>query len=308
MLVRKHKIDVAARVDKWKKKQCRIALVPTMGALHCGHMNLVESAVNECDHTVVSIYLNPTQFGEKEDLDKYPVNLERDLDMLDSAGVDLAFTPNSSEMYPEAFSTWVIQEKFTETLCGNNRPGHFRGVCTVVAKLFNIVSPDYSYFGRKDFQQSVVIKRMVKDLDFQTSVRVMPTVREKDGLAMSSRNQYLTTEQRRHAVVLHDALLTAREYFEKGRRDTLELVKIMQDEIENEDTVIPEYVEIVDAESLDTPPSANEKSVAALAAHVGCTRLIDNMPLGGENEDIYLASPSCPVPINKTIASHITQC
>ncbi len=288
MLVRKRKNDVAAQVENWKKQHCRVGLVPTMGALHCGHMSLVETAVKECDHTVVSIYLNPTQFGENEDLEKYPRNLERDLNMLETAGVDLVFTPNSSEMYPAGFCTWVIQEKFTELLCGDKRPGHFKGVCTVVAKLFNIVSPDYSYFGRKDFQQSVVIQRMVHDLDFQTAIRVMPTVRERDGLAMSSRNHYLTPEQRRHAVVLHDALLTARECFKQGRRDALGLKEMMWDKMGNEDLVLPEYVEIVDADSFETPESATEESVAALAAHVGHTRLIDNMPLGGENEDIYV--------------------
>ncbi len=237
---------------------------------------------------MVSIFLNPAQFGENEDFDRYPRRLESDVSLLGRAGVDGVFAPDASEMYPSGFCTWVVQEGLTERLCGASRPDFFRGVCTVVAKLFAIIPADRAYFGRKDLQQSVVIKRMVTDLDIPVDIRVMPIVRESDGLALSSRNRYLIGGQRREATCLHEALMEVRDRFRGGERDVDCLTEALCGRLSRPATAEPEYGEIVAPDTLARPRSASPDAVAVVAALIGGTRLIDNMPLGGELEDIYL--------------------
>lgn len=258
----------------------RVGFVPTMGALHAGHLSLMRRARAECDAVVSSVFVNPTQFGPNEDYERYPKDLERDAALAGSAGVDVIFAPSASVMYPPGACTWVEVEKLTEGLCGAHRPEHFRGVTTVVTKLFHIIPASVAYFGQKDFQQTMVIRRMVRDLDFDLSVVVCPTVREADGLAMSSRNAYLSADERRQAVCLYKALCRARELFAAGERavDTLRgemgaVIARMAPEAE------VDYIEIVDAETLSRPAAADNKCVAALAVRVGRTRLIDNAAL-----------------------------
>ncbi len=288
MKVYGEKARMRSVIREWEENGSTVGLVPTMGALHPGHLSLVSASIHECDRTVVSIFLNPTQFGENEDLDSYPKRLDDDLAALREAGTDAAFVPNAAGMYPEGFCTWVVQNNLTEKLCGASRPDHFRGVCTIVAKLFAIIPAGRAYFGRKDFQQSVVIRRMVKDLDIPTEIRVMPVVREHDGLALSSRNEYLSSGQRRPAACLHDALTEARRLFRSGLRDVKELEKALSERLDSVPGTRTEYARIVDPDTLDGPPAASADSVAAVAVVVGDTRLIDNMPLGGELNDIYL--------------------
>lgn len=285
------KEKIRAQVKVWKDEGKLIGFVPTMGALHSGHMNLVKNSVKECDRTIVSIFVNPTQFGEGEDLDKYPRPLETDLKLLEKANADLAFMPNEDSMYPQGFCTWVIQEDLTEKLCGRYRPVHFKGVCTVVTKLLNITTPDKAYFGRKDFQQSVIIQRMVQDLDIPVEIRVMPTVREHDGLAMSSRNKYLTPPQRRDAVCLYKTLLQTRQLFAKGEENPKTFIDAMQQHLAQYEAVQPEYTEIVAPTDLTRPKTASSTSIAAVAARIGETRLIDNMPLGGRLQDVFQSAP-----------------
>jgi pantoate--beta-alanine ligase len=258
----------------------RIGLVPTMGALHAGHLSLIRAAAAECDVVVVSIFVNPTQFGPSEDLERYPRRLEADLQAAGAAGARLVFAPEPEEMYAADAATWVTVEGLTDRLCGAARPGHFRGVATVVAKLFHILPAHTAYFGRKDFQQSVVIRRMVRDLDFDIQVRVMPTVREPDGLALSSRNAYLGPEERRRARCLVHALEEARRLFGEGRRDRMTLVRAMGEVVRREAPgANVEYIEVVDPETLEPAACAEEDSVALLAVRIGATRLIDNLPL-----------------------------
>ena len=207
----------------------KVGIVPTMGALHVGHISLIEAAVKECDFVVVSIFVNPTQFGEGEDFEKYPRPLEADLDICRKGGVDVVFLPTSEQMYPTENITWVNVEKLTDTLCGESRPGHFRGVTTVCAKLFNIVGPDAAFFGQKDAQQTVVIKRMVADLNIPVEIVVCPTVREGEGLAVSSRNKYLTEEQKKDAALIYKSLQKCREMIEAGTTDTGQITAEMRE-------------------------------------------------------------------------------
>jgi len=279
--------QVRTALKGWRGQGLSVGFVPTMGALHEGHVSLVRASVAECNRTVVSIYVNPTQFPQGEDLGKYPRRLEKDCELLEKAGADLVFAPNDQVMYPEGFCTYVVQEKLTERLCGAFRPGHFRGVLTVVLKLLNIVPADRAYFGRKDFQQTVVIRRMVTDLNLPVEILVQPTVREKDGLAMSSRNEYLTPEQRKQAVCLYEALSAARRLYRGGERSAAPLIKEMEHVIARSPGARPQYVEIVSPDSLAPVEEATDDSVAALAVFVGSVRLIDNMPLG-ECDDIFL--------------------
>ena len=279
--------QVRTALKGWRGQGLSVGFVPTMGALHEGHVSLVRASVAECSRTVVSIYVNPTQFPQGEDLGKYPRRLEKDCELLEQAGADLVFAPNDQVMYPEGFCTYVVQEKLTERLCGAFRPGHFRGVLTVVLKLLNIVPADRAYFGRKDFQQTVVIRRMVADLNLPVEILVQPTVREKDGLAMSSRNEYLTPEQRKQAVCLYEALSAARRLYRAGERSAAPLIKEMEHVIARSPGARPQYVEIVSPDSLAPVEEATDDSVAALAVFVGGVRLIDNMPLG-ECDDIFL--------------------
>ena len=259
-----------------------IGFVPTMGALHAGHGSLISRAAEECDYVVVSIFVNPTQFGPHEDLEKYPRSFEADCESCKKLGAHLVFAPTAKEMYPQEQLTWVDTDKLTEGLCGAQRPGHFRGVTTVCSKLFNIVRPDFAYFGQKDAQQAVVIKRMVQDLNMPLEIRVCPIVREKDGLAMSSRNQYLTKEERKKALCLHASLQKCRELIEAGERNAATLRTAMQGVYELPEVAV-EYIEIVDPETLQGLSELRTLSLVAVAAKVGSTRLIDNMIIDLKN-------------------------
>ncbi len=257
----------------------RIGFVPTMGFLHEGHLSLMRSARNENDTLVASIFVNPTQFGPSEDLDRYPRDTEGDRKKCASAGVDILFMPAATEMYPEKPSVFVVLEGVSEVLEGAIRPGHFRGVATVVAKLFQIVMPHAAYFGQKDFQQCVVIKRMVAGLNMDVEVKVLPTVREPDGLAMSSRNSYLSADERRRAVVLYRALSAARDLFQAGTRDPEMLRTGMRKVMEQEQGVVVDYAEAVDPDALMPLGKSANRIVLLVAARVGKTRLIDNLML-----------------------------
>ena len=255
-----------------------VALVPTMGFLHEGHLSLIRRAREECDQVVVSIFVNPTQFGPREDLSKYPRDLERDR-MLIEPYIDLLWTPTAEIMYPPGYQTWVEVEAMTLPLEGAMRPGHFRGVTTVVAKLFNAVQPQKAYFGQKDAQQAAVIRRMVRDLNFPIEIVVCPIVREPDGLAMSSRNVYLDPEQRRSATVLHRSLSEAREAYEHGERNAEALRQIMKDGLAAEPLANVQYVSCADYETLEELAEVNGKALLSMAVFIGKTRLIDNFVL-----------------------------
>jgi pantoate--beta-alanine ligase len=255
----------------------KVGFVPTMGALHVGHISLIEKAVKECDFVVVSIFVNPTQFGEGEDFEKYPRPLEADLDICRKGGVDVVFVPTPEQMYPTENITWVTVEKLTETLCGESRPGHFRGVATVCAKLFNIVGPDVAYFGQKDGQQVVVIKRMVADLNIPVEIVVCPTVREDSGLAVSSRNKYLTEKQKKDATLIYKSLQQCLEMIESGTTNTGTITAEMRQILSQAPSIQIEYVSIVDAESLQKLDKIAGKVLVAVAVRIGAARLIDNI-------------------------------
>ena len=256
-----------------------VGFVPTMGYLHEGHLALVKQAKRENSTVIVSIYVNPTQFGPREDFGAYPRDLNRDLELLRKGGTDIVFVPSDEEMYPPEFSSWVDVEKVTERLEGASRPGHFRGVATVVAKLFNIVQPSRAYFGQKDAQQVVVIKRMVADLNIGVEVVVVPTVRESDGLAMSSRNVYLNPQERQAATILFQALTLARQLRKGGEKDAEKTRRQMKTLIQKEPLAQIDYVSIADAETLEELNLLDRPAVASLAVRIGKTRLIDNLPL-----------------------------
>ncbi|HPP64144.1 MAG TPA: pantoate--beta-alanine ligase [Anaerolineales bacterium] len=258
----------------------RLGLVPTMGYLHEGHLSLVRRAREECDRVAASIFVNPTQFGPTEDLSKYPRDLDRDLSLLEAAGVDLVWTPDNETMYPPDFSTWVEVEGLTRPLEGAARPGHFRGVTTVVAKLFNVVQPQAAYFGQKDAQQAAVVRKMTRDLNFPVEIVVCPTVREADGLAMSSRNSYLSPEERKSAVVLFRALTAAREAFERGERDAESLRKVMSETLASEPRARTQYVSCADYDTLEELGTVTGKALLSMAVFIGKTRLIDNFVVG----------------------------
>jgi pantoate--beta-alanine ligase len=262
-----------------KKLSGVVGFVPTMGYLHEGHLALVKQAKVENSSVIVSIYVNPTQFGPREDFGAYPRDLNRDLELLQKGGVDIAFVPSDEEMYQPEFSSWVDVEKVTGRLEGAARPGHFRGVATVVAKLFNIVQPTRAYFGQKDIQQVVVIKRMVADLNMEVEVVVVPTVREGDGLAMSSRNIYLSPEERQAATILFKALTLAQRLWGGGEKDAEKIRQQMTTLIRKEPLAQIDYVSIADAETLEELNLLDRQAVASLAVKVGKTRLIDNMIL-----------------------------
>jgi len=256
-----------------------LGFVPTMGYLHEGHLTLVRRARAENDVVVVSIYVNPAQFGRNEDLDSYPRDLGRDLRLLEDEGVDIVFAPSDAEMYPPGFSSWVDVEVVTECLEGACRPGHFRGVSTVVAKLLNAVQPSMTYFGQKDAQQVVVIQRMVADLNMDLEVVVVPTVREHDGLAMSSRNVYLSRDEREAATVLFRALSLARKLWEEGERDGDRIRDEMTTMIQEEPLARIDYVSVADARTLEELRSLDGPALASMAVRIGGTRLIDNVAL-----------------------------
>jgi len=259
----------------------RLGFVPTMGALHEGHLSLVRAAKARCDAVAVSIFVNPTQFGPKEDLARYPRPFERDRELLEQEGVELLFAPSVEEMYPAGAVTYVTVEGLSEQLCGRSRPGHFRGVTTVVAKLFHIIEPDAAFFGQKDAAQAAIIRRMVRDLNLPVEIVVCPIVREPDGLAMSSRNAYLDDQQRKSALVLSRSLKEVQKLFDRGERDPGRLIAVGKQAFAAEPAVRLDYFEIVDPDTLDAIPELHGPALVAVAAFVGNTRLIDNVVLQG---------------------------
>ena len=255
-----------------------VGLVPTMGYLHDGHLSLIRRARDECRHVVVSIFVNPTQFGPKEDLSKYPRDLERDFSLIEPY-TDLVWTPSGEIMYPPGYQTWVEVEAMTQPLEGAMRPGHFRGVTTIVAKLFNGVQPHKAYFGQKDAQQVAVIRQMVRDLNFPIEIVVCPTTREPDGLAMSSRNVYLTEEQRKAATVLYRSLSAAKDLYETGERNAGRLRQTMKDVLASEPLAEAQYVSCADYDTLEELEEIQGKTLLSMAVFIGKTRLIDNFVL-----------------------------
>ena len=276
-------MQVVKTIAEVRKIKCcltgSVGFVPTMGYLHGGHLALVKQARAENAIVVVSIFVNPTQFGPSEDLGTYPRDLDRDLKLLEKEKTDIVFVPSEEEMYLSEFSTWVDVEKVTERLEGASRPGHFRGVATVVAKLFNIVQPTKAYFGQKDAQQAIVIKRMVADLNMMVEIVVVPTVRESDGLAMSSRNTYLSPKERQAATVLFRALSLAKQLWQGGEKDADKIRQQMTSLIQGELLGKVDYVSIADADTLEELDVIDRLALASLAVRVGRTRLIDNMIL-----------------------------
>jgi len=258
----------------------RLAFVPTMGALHEGHLSLVRAARTARGAVAVSIFVNPTQFGPSEDLAKYPRSFEHDCEMLEREGVEFVFAPSVEEMYPAGAVTWVTVEEMSGKLDGHSRPGHFRGVATVVAKLFHIVEPDKAFFGQKDAAQVAIIRRMVRDLNLPVEIVVCPIVREADGLAMSSRNAYLSAEERKRALVLHRSLGRVKQLVESGERNALRLMAAGREEFALEGAVRLDYFEVVDPDTLDPVADVSKGALVAVAAYVGATRLIDNALLG----------------------------
>jgi pantoate--beta-alanine ligase len=258
----------------------RLGFVPTMGALHEGHLSLVRAARAFSDVVVASIFVNPTQFGPSEDLAKYPRSFERDCELLQREGVELLFAPSVEEMYPAGAVTWVTVEGLSDKLDGRSRPGHFRGVTTIVAKLFHVVEPDAAFFGQKDAAQVAIIRRMVRDLNLPVEIVTCPILRETDGLAMSSRNAYLDPEQRTRALVLHRSLIRVQRLADAGEREAAKLVAAGREEFAEEGSVRLDYFEIVDADTLNPVQDISGGALAAVAAFVGSTRLIDNILLG----------------------------
>jgi pantoate--beta-alanine ligase len=257
-----------------------VGLVPTMGFLHEGHLSLIRKAKAECENVVVSIFVNPTQFGANEDLSKYPRDLERDLNLIKPLGVDLVWNPTPEIMYPTGYQTWVKVDAMTRPLEGSIRPTHFKGVTTVVAKLFNAVQPQKAYFGQKDAQQAAVIRQMTRDLNIQVEIIVCPTVREADGLAMSSRNKYLEGDERKAAVILFHALNAAKELYEAGERDAEKIRRRMKEMLESESMAKMQYVSCADYDSLEELEIITGKTLLSMAVVLGKTRLIDNFVLG----------------------------
>jgi pantoate--beta-alanine ligase len=269
--------EIRAWVRKARAAGKTIGFVPTMGALHAGHISLIEAAAKRCDYVVVSIFVNPTQFGPGEDFEKYPRPLDQDLAMCEQHGVDAVFAPSRTEMYPRDNLTWVTVEKVSEPLCGRFRPGHFRGVATVCAKLFNIVGADLAFFGQKDAQQVAVIQRMVADLNLPLEIVVCPTVREPDGLAMSSRNQYLSPQARKEATVIYRSLQRSAELIRAGEVDAARIADEMRGVLRQVPALRVEYASLVDAESLEDLQQVKGRVLVAVAARLGSTRLIDNI-------------------------------
>jgi pantoate--beta-alanine ligase len=268
--------EMKERVALWKSQGLTIGLTPTMGALHEGHMSLMEAARKSCDKVVTSVFVNPIQFGPDEDYDNYPRDLERDSAIAESKGVDVIFHPSVEEMYPQNYNTYVVMETLTDTLCGAKRPGHFRGVCTVVNKLFNIVQPDRAFFGQKDAQQLAIIMRMVSDLNMNVEVVGCPIVREEDGLAKSSRNTYLSAEERKAALCLSKSIFKAQELIEGGQRNSATIIQAVTDTIQEEPLAKIDYVEAVDLGNMQPVETLPEAGLIAIAVYIGSTRLIDN--------------------------------
>ncbi len=271
--------EMQTRVLSIKNRKESIGFVPTMGAFHEGHVSLIRSARNENDELIVSIYLNPTQFDNKDDFDNYPHQLDKDIEIVERENADVVFAPDTEEMYPEGFCTYVTQGKLIDSLCGRLRPGHFNGVTTIVTKLFNIIRPDRAYFGQKDLQQSIIVKKLVADLNMNIDIKVLPRVRDEDGLALSSRNKRLNPEERHSAHCIYGSLLKARAMFDSNIRDTKNIMKEMTSVIKKTKHTKIDYISIVNAHTLEDVSSINGKAVAAVAVWIGNTRLIDNLIL-----------------------------
>ena len=269
--------EVRELVKQARAEGKRIGLVPTMGALHAGHISLIDTAKGQTDFVVVSIFVNPTQFGPNEDFNKYPRTLDADIEMCQKAEADVVFAPSAQEMYPTEQLTWVNVEKLTDVLCGAARPGHFRGVTTVCAKLFNIVLPDIAFFGQKDAQQAIIIKRMVADLNMPLKIVVCPIVREANGLAMSSRNKYLSEQQRQEAAAIYASLQKAEQMIKSGERNSAAIITAMQEILHQSGSIATEYIHIVDAATLTDLQVIKGQVLIAIAAKIGTTRLIDNI-------------------------------
>ncbi len=274
--------DVREMTEDWRRQGLSIGFVPTMGYLHDGHRSLIEKARKENDKVVVSIFVNPIQFGPNEDFAKYPRDITQDMEMCGKAGADFVFTPKASEMYPSRIFAYVNMEELGDGLCGAKRPGHFRGVCTVVAKLFNIIMPDRAYFGEKDAQQLAIIKRMAHDLNFKTEIVPCPIVREPDGLAMSSRNIYLSSEERIAALVISKSLSIAQSALFNGEKDAAEIGSLIAGEISHEPLAHIDYINIVDALTLRPIDRIQGTVLVAAAVYIGSTRLIDNFTFEGD--------------------------
>ena len=272
--------EVRAQVKEWRAQGLSVGLVPTMGYLHEGHKSLIDRAVAENDKVVVSVFVNPMQFGVGEDLESYPRDMERDSALCENAGAALIFHPQPEEMYHKDFSSFVDMNTLTKGLCGKTRPIHFRGVCTVVSKLFNIVQPDKAYFGQKDAQQLAVIRHMVSDLNFGIEIVGCPIVREADGLAKSSRNTYLSEEERKAAVILHKGLVKGEEMVSAGEKDVKKVLDAITEIIESEPLARIDYVEAVDFDNIETIDTIEGSVLVAVAVYIGKTRLIDNFIVG----------------------------
>lgn len=277
MQVIKHISQMRDYINRIEKKKS-IGFVPTMGCLHEGHLSLIKKARQDCDEVAVSIFVNPTQFGAGEDYHKYPRDLSRDIELCNEEGVDVVFVPSRQEMYPEAYFTFVkVEGKLSSSLEESSRPGHFQGVCTILTKLFNIISPDFSYFGEKDYQQALVVKRLVRDLNFDTQIVVLPTVREKGGLAVSSRNSYLNKQERCAATALHKSLEKAKQMIKEGTKDPEVVASKMRDLIKAEPLAQIDYVAVVDPETLQEVERIGKDVLVAVAVQIGGIRLIDNV-------------------------------
>lgn len=268
--------EVREIVASWRKEGLTVGLVPTMGFLHEGHQSLIRKSVSQNDRTVVSVFVNPIQFGPNEDLEAYPRDINRDMKAVEDAGGDLIFNPEPAEMYPGHFTSFIDTTETTELLCGAVRPIHFRGVCTVVGKLFNIVCPDRAYFGQKDAQQLATIKRFVRDLNFPLEIVPCPIIREDDGLAKSSRNTYLSPEERQAALILSKSLALGKEAIEKGERSAKAIIDIITRNLQTEPLARIDYVEVVDFENIQRVDKIEGETLVAIAVYIGKTRLIDN--------------------------------
>ncbi len=276
--------ELRSIVKWWRGEGHSVGLVPTMGYLHEGHKSLIVKAVSENDRVVVSDFVNPTQFGVNEDLDSYPRDIDRDAALCEEAGADVIFHPEPEEMYAFGNCTFVDMDHLTKGLCGKTRPTHFRGVCTVVSKLFNIVTPDRAYFGEKDAQQLAVIRRMVRDMNFNLTIVGCPIVREEDGLAMSSRNTYLNPAERKAALILHKSLTMGQEMIEAGEKDVQKIKNAIVKQIKTERLARIDYVELVDTETLEPVKTITGPILAAIAVYIGKTRLIDNFTVKDQGE------------------------
>ena len=268
--------EVREQVKAWRKEGLSVGLVPTMGYLHEGHASLIKKAVEDNDRVVTSIFVNPTQFAPTEDLEAYPRDMQKDSKLCETMGVDLIFHPEPEEMYAPDFCTWVDMDVLSKTLCGKSRPIHFRGVCTVVSKLFHIVTPDRAYFGQKDAQQLAIIRRMVRDLNMDIEIVGCPIVREEDGLAKSSRNTYLNEEERKAALILSQSIFLGQKMVQEGETDTAKIKAAMVEKIQSEPLARIDYVEIVDGLSMQPVDTVQSPTLAAIAVYIGKTRLIDN--------------------------------